>query len=187
MAFCILKYFFLFFPEKKIWHFLHTLETICIKCKTCFLEKLWQILQNVFCVSYFSMKTRFDISFKQSPMETICLKYQNLFSWKNKKKYFKMSSAEFFTQQTKSYNQDFCIFNTQVISKSISCWYPLVKATLKYSNMNRCDRSALVRRQLKSRRAQLCFHCSFVHCLKKKKKKKKKKKDRQRNSLNGFL
>ena len=33
--------------------------------------------------------------------ETICMKYQILFSGKNKKKYFKMSSAENFTQSAK--------------------------------------------------------------------------------------
>ena len=38
----------------------------------------------------FSKKTRFDISFKLSPMETICLKCQNLFSWKNKKQYYRV-------------------------------------------------------------------------------------------------
>ena len=35
--------------------------------------------------SYFSQKTGFDISCKLSPLETICRKYQNLFSGKNKK------------------------------------------------------------------------------------------------------
>ena len=38
----------------------------------------------------FSKKTRFDISFKLPPMETICLKCQNLFSWKNKKLYYRV-------------------------------------------------------------------------------------------------
>ena len=37
--------------------------------------------------SSFSQKTRFDISCKWSPMETICMKCQILFSRKNKKKY----------------------------------------------------------------------------------------------------
>ena len=39
---------------------------------------------------FYFKKTRFDISFKLSPMETICLKCQNLFSWKNKKQYYKV-------------------------------------------------------------------------------------------------
>ena len=34
-------------------------------------------------------------------METICMKCQNLFSGKNKKTYFNMSSAENFTQSAK--------------------------------------------------------------------------------------
>ena len=35
-------------------------------------------------------------------METICIKYQILFSGKNKKKHFKMLSVENFTQSAKS-------------------------------------------------------------------------------------
>ena len=34
-------------------------------------------------------------------METICMKCQNLFSGKKEEKYFKMSSAENFTQHAK--------------------------------------------------------------------------------------
>ena len=48
---------------------------------------------NIF--SYFYQKTCFDISCKLSPMETICMKWQILFSGKNKKKIIKVSSAEF--------------------------------------------------------------------------------------------
>ena len=44
--------------------------------------------------SYFSQKTDFDISCKLSPMETVCMKYQNLFSRKNKKNITNLSSAE---------------------------------------------------------------------------------------------
>ena len=49
----------------------------------------------------FSQKTGFDISRKWSPEETICLKYQSPFPEENKKKKkcFKMSSDEMFTQQ----------------------------------------------------------------------------------------
>ena len=36
--------------------------------------------------SYFPHKTSFDVSCKLSPLETICMKCQNLFSRKNKKK-----------------------------------------------------------------------------------------------------
>ena len=39
-------------------------------------------------LSYFSQKIGFDISCKLSTMETICIKCQNLFSGKNKKKIF---------------------------------------------------------------------------------------------------
>ena len=46
----------------------------------------------------FSQKTGFDISCKLSLLETICMKYQNLFSVENKKN---ISSAENFTQGAK--------------------------------------------------------------------------------------
>ena len=45
-------------------------------------------------ISYFSQKTGFDISCKLSPLETICMKCQMLFSGKNKKNIFSLSSAE---------------------------------------------------------------------------------------------
>ena len=53
--------------------------------------------------SYFLQKICFDISCKLSPLETTCMKCQSILSakkkpQKNKKKYFKMSSAEIFTQ-----------------------------------------------------------------------------------------
>ena len=44
-------------------------------------------------ISYFSQKTGFDISCKLSPLETICMKCQMLFSGKNKKN-ISLSSAE---------------------------------------------------------------------------------------------
>ena len=50
---------------------------------------------------FFSQKTRFDISYKSSPVETICTKCQILFSVKNKKKYFNMLSADNFAQSAK--------------------------------------------------------------------------------------
>ena len=52
---------------------------------------------------FFFEKTEFYISCKLSPVETICMKCQILFPGKNKKKYmyFKMSSAEKFTQSAK--------------------------------------------------------------------------------------
>ena len=50
----------------------------------------------------FLQKTGFDISCKLSPpKETISMKFQSLMSRKNKKIYFKMSSAENFTQHSK--------------------------------------------------------------------------------------
>ena len=50
--------------------------------------------------SYSSHKTGFDISCKLYPLETICMKCQNLFSGPKKKKenYFKILSVEIFTQ-----------------------------------------------------------------------------------------
>ena len=47
-----------------------------------------------FLFSYFSQETGVDISCKLSPMETICMKCQILFSWKNKKN-INLSFAEF--------------------------------------------------------------------------------------------
>ena len=47
---------------------------------------------NVKYFSYFSQKTGFDISCKLS--ETICMKYQTLFSGKKKKNITNLSSAE---------------------------------------------------------------------------------------------
>ena len=46
------------------------------------------------CFSYFSQKTGFDISCKLSPLETICMKCQILFSRKNKKTIINLLSAE---------------------------------------------------------------------------------------------
>ena len=42
----------------------------------------------------FSQKTGFDILCKLSPLETICMKCQNLFSEKKKKNIMLLSSAE---------------------------------------------------------------------------------------------
>ena len=44
--------------------------------------------------SYFSQKTGFDILCKLSPLLTICLKCQILFSWKNKKNIINLLFAE---------------------------------------------------------------------------------------------
>ena len=46
---------------------------------------------EIFFFSYFSQKAGFDISCKLSPLETICMKCQNPFSWKNKKKYYQIA------------------------------------------------------------------------------------------------
>ena len=58
---------------------------------------LWLIQQttNWWYFSWLSQKTGFDISCKLSPMETICLKCQILFSVENKKKYVNMSTENF--------------------------------------------------------------------------------------------
>ena len=47
---------------------------------------------------FFPRKQVFDISCKLSPLETICMKCQNLFSGKNKKKHFLSSAAKFTLQ-----------------------------------------------------------------------------------------
>ena len=50
--------------------------------------------KQIFCS--FSQKTAFDILCKLSPMKTICMKCQNQFSGRNKKKYLNMSAAKFY-------------------------------------------------------------------------------------------
>ena len=49
------------------------------------LRAMIQQTTNWWYFSYFSQKTEFDISCKLSPLETICMKCQILFSGKNKK------------------------------------------------------------------------------------------------------
>ena len=53
--------------------------------------------------SYFSQETGIDISYKLSPLETVCMKCQIPFFGINKKNtmYFKMFSVEIFTQHAK--------------------------------------------------------------------------------------
>ena len=70
-------------------------------CLTFPLSGLIQQTTNVWYFSYFSKKTRFDILCKLSHLETFCMKCQNYFLGKIKKKYFKMSSVEIFIQSAK--------------------------------------------------------------------------------------
>ena len=49
--------------------------------------------------SSFSQKIGFDILCKLSPMETVCVKCQNLFSRQNKKNITNLSSAELAKRQ----------------------------------------------------------------------------------------
>ena len=51
--------------------------------------------------SYFPLKTGFDIAYKLSPMETICMKCQILCPGKNKKNISNMSSADNFNHSAK--------------------------------------------------------------------------------------
>ena len=50
--------------------------------------------QHIDFFSYFPQKTGYDISCKLSPIETISMVYQNLFSGENKKNIINLSSAE---------------------------------------------------------------------------------------------
>ena len=54
----------------------------------------------VFCFFLFLFyhNVGFDISYKLSPQETICMKCQSSFFGENKEKYFKLSATEIFTQ-----------------------------------------------------------------------------------------
>ena len=57
--------------------------------------------------SYFSEKTDFDISCKLSPMETVCIKCQILFSRENKKN-INLPSAELAQRVVKVIQQKIC-------------------------------------------------------------------------------
>ena len=70
----ILKYFSYFFPENRIWHFIQIISNG---------ENLHEISNPVFWEK--SQETGFGISCKLSSMETIWMKFQILFSGKNKK------------------------------------------------------------------------------------------------------
>ena len=73
------------------------------KWRFCYLSPLsWLIQYDELMIffSYFSQKTGLDISDKLSIGDN-CVKCQILFSGKNKKKHFKMSSAEKFIQKAK--------------------------------------------------------------------------------------
>ena len=69
-------------------------------CSPLPLSGLIQQTTNWWYFSYFSQKTGFDIVSKLSPLETICMKCQILFSGKNQKN-ISMLSAENFTVSVK--------------------------------------------------------------------------------------
>ena len=78
-----------------------TLVIMVLNCKPLPLhQQIQQTTLMIFCL-VFPLKIGFYISCKFSPEETIYMKCQRLFSERNKKKYFKMLSAERFTQHTK--------------------------------------------------------------------------------------
>ena len=59
---------------------------------------------------FYYQKTGSDIAFKVSPLETICIQRQNLFSGKMSKiLYFKLSSAESFLPRVVSVNMYICL------------------------------------------------------------------------------
>ena len=67
-----------------------------MKCQILFSD-LHRMSNLVFWVykDFFQKKKRFDISYKLSLVQTICMKCQILFSMKYKKKCFSMLSTEF--------------------------------------------------------------------------------------------
>ena len=73
-------------------------------------------------VFLFSKKIGFDVSCKLSP----CMKFQSLFSRKNTKKYFKMSSADFF------FLPSMLSINLTSSHVSESCTSPHIKQTVAW-------------------------------------------------------
>ena len=79
-------------PKNRVWHFIRAVSWWNFKYK--FHQKsnfttrsgLIQPMAKWWHFSYFLQKISFDISCKLSPQETICMKCQNLFSVKKKKK-----------------------------------------------------------------------------------------------------
>ena len=71
--------------------------------------------------SYFSQKTGFDISCKLSPLETICMKCQILFSGKNKKNINYLSSAELAKRVVKV--KDVGYASPEAEDSAIISWY----------------------------------------------------------------
>ena len=69
-------------------------------------------------LSYLSQKIGFNISCKLSS-EAICMKYQNLFSGKNKI-FFKFASVDNFTHSAKRYITDF-ILSSLFIRANVNC------------------------------------------------------------------
>ena len=67
------------------------------------LGKIFSIQHFKIFLSYFSRKTGFDISYKLSPLEAICMKCLSLFSGKNMKYMFliTLSSAELAQSEVK--------------------------------------------------------------------------------------
>ena len=73
---------------------------VCSKLFFFTFTTLWaNSADNILMTSYFSQKTGFDISSKQSPLETICMKNQNLFSVKNKKNISKCHLLKFLLRE----------------------------------------------------------------------------------------
>ena len=79
------------------------------------LSGLIQQMTNWWFFFFFSQKTGFDISCKLSPIETICMKCQILFSGKNKKKYISICHLLKFLPRVLSVN----VFVAFKVSKSI--------------------------------------------------------------------
>ena len=65
---------------------LHVLFLLCVLCRGWGWGGGWYLINTAYWNIFFSQKTRFDISCKLSPMETVCMKYQILFSGENEKK-----------------------------------------------------------------------------------------------------
>ena len=92
----LIFFFFLLFSEYRIWHFMQLVSIGESSLRLSSMGKFSAENTLFFFFFYFSQKTGFDISCKlsPSPLETICMKCQTLFSGKNKKNIINLASAE---------------------------------------------------------------------------------------------
>ena len=108
--------FYLFFLENRIWQFMQIVSTgdnlhemsnpvLIFSPK----NRIWKFMQTLSNLNEMSNPV-FPISCKLSPMETICMKCQIQFSWKNMKKFSKSHLLQFLpSKQSIKKQTDLCL------------------------------------------------------------------------------